>query len=79
MVSAYSVERSPVEGENREATAAKVAATTALNDAKARVSALEEKVEFDQGNLDAWSQFVVDEGVRCQNEESSYNNRMDER
>ena len=40
MVSTYANERGPIEGENREAVANKVAATTALNDARARVSAL---------------------------------------
>jgi len=50
-----------------------------LNDAQTRLNNLEEKVEFDQGNLESWTKFVVDEGVRCENEEKSYNTRIDER
>ena len=68
-----------MEGEARTANAASVAAQTALSDAQSRLSNLEEKATFDQGNLDSWTQFVVDEGVRCQNEEASYNTRIDER
>jgi len=79
MVSSYAAERSPVEDEARAANGANVAAQTALNDAQSRLSNLEEKVDFDQGNLDSWKQFIVDEGARCQNEESSYNSRIDER
>ena len=79
MVSEYAATRAPVEDESRDANAAQVAAQTALSTAQSRVSALAEKVEFDQGNLDSWTQFVVDEGLRCQNEEASYNTRLDER
>jgi len=79
MVSDYAAERGPVDDEARGANADLVAAKTALSDAQSRLNALKEKVEFDQGNLDAWTQFVVDEGVRCQNEEVSYNSRIDER
>jgi len=78
-VATYAAERSPVEDEARAANGANVAAQTALNDAQSRLSNLEEKVDFDQGNLDSWKQFIVDEGARCQNEESSYNSRIDER
>ena len=43
-----------------------LAAKGALNDAKGRLNTLMEKVTFDQGNLDSWTKFVVDEGARCQ-------------
>ena len=79
MVASYAAERSPVEDEARGANQANVAAKTALNDVQTRLNNLEEKVEFDQGNLESWTKFVVDEGVRCENEEKSYNTRIDER
>ena len=79
MVASYSAERQPVEDEARAANGANVAAKTALSAAQGRLQNLMEKVEFDQENLDSWTQFVVDEGVRCQNEEASYNTRIEER
>ena len=79
MVSEYANTRGPVEDEARMANAAAVSAQTALNDANSRLSALQEKVDFDAENMAAWSQFVVDEGLRCQNEETSYNSRIEER
>ena len=69
----------PVAEEARQANANKVAASSALGDAQSRLSNLEGKVEFDTQNLNDWTQFVSDEGVRCQNEEQSYNSRIDER
>jgi len=54
-VANYAAERSPVEDEARAANAANVAAKTALNDAQSRLSNLQEKVDFDQSNLDSWT------------------------
>ena len=79
MVTKYSGERQPIEYEARAANQANVAAKTAVTDAQSKLANLKEKVEFDQGNLESWTKFVSDEGVRCQNEEKSYNTRIDER
>lgn len=79
MAAEYANTRAPIEDEARAANAAQVHATTALNDANQRLSNLQGKVAYDQENLDQWSQFVVDEGLRCQTEETSYNARIDER
>jgi hypothetical protein len=55
VVSEYSAERQPIEDESRAANAANVAAKTALTGAQSRLNNLNEKVEFDQGNLDSWT------------------------
>ncbi len=46
---------------------------------QARVNALNEKADMDGEDVEQWSQFVVDEGVRCKDEEKAYEDRLCER
>jgi hypothetical protein len=46
---------------------------------QARVAALNEKASMDGEDVEQWAQFVIDEGIRCKDEEKAYETRLCER
>lgn len=79
MITEFNNSMGPLESEMTNAQLARQGATTTLNTAVSRVDQLKEKVSSDEADLEAWETFVTDEGIRCEQEESSYNTRIDER
>lgn len=75
----YSSQRDSLENEQSSAQVNLTAAKSALASMEARVSALNEKATMDDEDIEQWSKFVVDEGVRCKDEEKAYEDRLCER
>jgi len=75
----YNSQRGGLVSEQSSAQTQLTADKTAYSSMQARVSALNEKASMDGEDVEQWTQFVIDEGIRCKDEEKAYETRLCER
>lgn len=75
----YKSTRGSLEDEQSSAKTQLNADKTAYSSMQARVAALNERASMDSEDVEQWSQFVIDEGIRCKDEEKAYEDRLCER